>query len=66
MGSLIIGLIFNSSTFDSHDAKTLTDRLLVNIERILSYLKYEDDVHFTPSDFDTVDFDAVDLEILFG
>jgi non-ribosomal peptide synthase protein (TIGR01720 family) len=58
-------LHYNKEAFKEETMISFGDNYLKNLEAILEHIKNEDDVHFTPSDFDTVDLGEDDLAALF-
>jgi surfactin family lipopeptide synthetase A len=56
---------YNKEAFKESTMTSFADNYLNNLEEILAHIKSEDDVHFTPSDFDTVDLGEDDLAALF-
>jgi non-ribosomal peptide synthase protein (TIGR01720 family) len=64
-GELNIELIFNKSLFVKIDISVIKENLEKNLEQIILYLSTDDEIHFTSSDFDTVELDETDLSNLF-
>jgi non-ribosomal peptide synthase protein (TIGR01720 family) len=56
---------YNKDAFKESTMTSFAENYLKNLEEILTHIKSEDDVHFTPSDFDTVDLGEDDLAALF-
>lgn len=56
---------YNKEAFDESTMKTFGENYITNLKEILDHIKNEDDVHFTSSDFDTVDLGEDDLAALF-
>ncbi len=56
---------YNKEAFKESTMASFAGNYLKNLEEILEHIKNEDDVHFTPSDFDTVDLGEDDLAALF-
>lgn len=56
---------YNKEAFDESTMKTFGENYITNLKEILEHIKNEDDVHFTSSDFDTVDLGEDDLAALF-
>jgi non-ribosomal peptide synthase protein (TIGR01720 family) len=54
---------FNSTEISDN---SFMDAYQNNFKSILSHLKDEDEIYFTPSDFDAVELDEEDLKMLFG
>jgi amino acid adenylation domain-containing protein/non-ribosomal peptide synthase protein (TIGR01720 family) len=69
--AMILGGVFtasvnyNKEAFKKETMVSFGDDYIKNLEEILEHIKNEDDVHFTPSDFDTVDLGEDDLAALF-
>jgi amino acid adenylation domain-containing protein/non-ribosomal peptide synthase protein (TIGR01720 family) len=60
-----VDINYNKEAFKESTITSFTGNYLKNLEEILEHIKNEDDVHFTPSDFDTVDLGEDDLAALF-
>ncbi|MGE5341490.1 MAG: amino acid adenylation domain-containing protein [Candidatus Omnitrophota bacterium] len=58
-------IAYNRQAHTSETIRTLGDNYIRNLKTILDHIKNEDDVHFTPSDFDTVQLSEDDLANLF-
>ena len=56
---------YNREVFAKADMVSFGAEYIKNLSAILDHIKNEDDVHFTTSDFDTVDMDEEDLAALF-
>ncbi|NIM11936.1 MAG: amino acid adenylation domain-containing protein [Candidatus Aminicenantes bacterium] len=56
---------YNKEAFDESTMVSFAGNYIKNLEEILEHIRNEDDVHFTPSDFDTVDLGEDDLAALF-
>ena len=65
-GSLVFDLYYSKKVFDEESIGRLFDLVKDTLQQMVSYYRTEDEVHFTPSDFDTVDLGEDDLEALFG
>lgn len=65
-GELILDLYYSKKLFSKEQINDLFDRIKKALQQMVSYFETEDDVHFTPSDFDTVDLDEDDLDALFA
>lgn len=57
---------YNSNAHKDETISGLAQDYIKNLKEILDHIRGEDDVHFTSSDFDTVDLGEDDLEALFG
>lgn len=57
---------YNKEVFKPATMVSFSERYIKNLKEILDHIKNEDDVHFTSSDFDTVDLSEDDLANLFG
>lgn len=64
-GELILEINFNMQAHRELTIQIIKDMYFKNLERILEHIKYEDDIVFTPSDFDSVYLDDEDLNSLF-
>jgi len=60
-----VDINYNKEAFKESAITSFAGNYLKNLEEILEHIKNEDDVHFTPSDFDTVDLGEDDLAALF-
>jgi non-ribosomal peptide synthase protein (TIGR01720 family) len=56
---------YNGEAFYESTMKTFSENYIASLKEILEHIKNEDDVHFTVSDFDTVDLSEDDLAALF-
>jgi surfactin family lipopeptide synthetase A len=56
---------YNKEAFDESTMVSFAGNYIKSLEEILEHIRNEDDVHFTPSDFDTVDLGEDDLAALF-
>jgi amino acid adenylation domain-containing protein/non-ribosomal peptide synthase protein (TIGR01720 family) len=56
---------YNREAFEKGTMVSFGAEYIKNLSAILEHIKKEDDVHFTTSDFDTVDMDEDDLAALF-
>lgn len=61
-----VSFLYNKEAFDTATMESFKDNYIDNLRKILEHIKGEDDVHFTPSDFDTVDMDEDDLAAILG
>ncbi len=64
-GKLIIDIICNKSMLDYHELTVIREGIERNINGIFLYLSNNTEIHFTPSDFDTVELSEEELESLF-
>lgn len=64
--ALSLDIHYNKEAFQAAAMADFAKNYIANLEEILAHIKGEDDVHFTSSDFDTVDLDQDDLDALFG
>lgn len=62
---LNIEMVFSKNKFTEPEISAVKENLLKNLDGIISYLKKEEGIHFTPSDFDTVELDEEDFKVLF-
>lgn len=58
-------ILYNKTLFNETTMQTFGDNYIAFLLEILEHIKGEDNVHFTPSDFDTVDLSEDDLATLF-
>ncbi|WEA01632.1 non-ribosomal peptide synthetase [Mucilaginibacter sp. SJ] len=59
-------IAYDSTLFKGSTISRLGESFLSNLTGILTYLKNEDDLYFTPSDFSAADLNEEDIKILFG
>lgn len=64
-GKLNLDINFNRKAHNVSTIRSLKDMFFNNLELILEHIENEDDIHFTPSDFDGVDLDDEELHALF-
>lgn len=64
-GTLEIDINYSQKAFNPETVKKFANDYINNLKEILTHIKNEDNVHFTPSDFDTVDLSEDDLAALF-
>ncbi|MCP5049484.1 MAG: AMP-binding protein, partial [bacterium] len=60
-----VDINYNGEAFTESSMTSFADSYIENLKEILEHIKGEDNVHFTPSDFDTVDLSEDDLAALF-
>ena len=65
-GVYAIDFHYNSKAFGRQTMESFASNYMRNLKEILDHIRNEDDVHFTPSDFDTVNLGEDDLAALFG
>lgn len=66
-GMFQASFLYNKEVFDQPSIESFKDSFISNLQEILEHIKGEDDVHFTPSDFDTLDgMDEDDLAAILG
>jgi non-ribosomal peptide synthase protein (TIGR01720 family) len=65
-GEFQLEIMYDSGLFNESTISDLAKSFSKNLTDILSYLKNEDELHFTPSDFSAVDLDEEELKVLFG
>jgi len=65
-GILSMDIHYNKQAFKEEAMVSFRESYIGNLREILDHIRKEDNVHFTPSDFDTVDLGEDDLEALFG
>lgn len=56
---------YNKGVFPQAEMVQFADSYMENLRAILDHIRQENDVHFTPSDFDTVNLSEDDLAALF-
>ncbi len=64
-GILTVDIHYNRQAYKPEIMASFAEDYLKNLREILDHIKQEDNVHFTPSDFDTVDLSEEDLAALF-
>ncbi|WP_159439350.1 non-ribosomal peptide synthetase [Tenacibaculum agarivorans] len=62
---LTITMNYDNSMFSYDDMKVLSQNVINNLHKILTHIKEENTVHFTPSDFKMAGIDSTDLDVLF-
>jgi non-ribosomal peptide synthase protein (TIGR01720 family) len=65
-GAFQMDIAYDCTLFKESTINTLGENFLSNLIGILTYLRNEDDLYFTPSDFDAADLNEEDIKILFG
>ncbi|WP_109299254.1 non-ribosomal peptide synthetase [Aquimarina sp. AU474] len=56
---------YDSRAFSSTDMNTVVQLFEDNLIKLIQYIKKEENIHFTPSDFNTLDLDQTELNALF-
>ena len=64
-GKFHLEINYSATAFRASRIRYLADLFLYKLLRVLSHLKDQQDVHFTPSDFAEVDISEEELEVLF-
>ncbi len=64
-GEFSADIKYNKEVFNETTITSFGDNYIKNLEMLLEHIRNEDNVHFTPSDFDTVDLSEEDLAALF-
>ena len=64
-GTLQADIHYDKKAHNPETIQKFADDYITNLKEILTHIKTEDNVHFTPSDFDTVDLSEDDLAALF-
>jgi non-ribosomal peptide synthase protein (TIGR01720 family) len=64
-GEFSADIKYNKEVFNEAAISSFGDNYIKNLEMLLEHIRNEDNVHFTPSDFDTVDLSEDDLAALF-
>ena len=64
-GELNMEINYNSNVIKGETIKRLNEKYFEHLNQIINHLRNEDDIHFTPSDFDAGELDEEDLKILF-
>lgn len=65
-GSLVFDLYYSKKVFAPGKIDALLEKLKGILQEMTVKLAQDDEIYFTPSDFDTVDLDEEDLENLFA
>ncbi len=65
-GQLNMEINYNDKSYKRETIERFNKAFFVHLNNILNHIKSEEDVHFTPSDFDAVELDEEDLNVLFG
>lgn len=64
-GELNLKIYYNQKNYSESTIKSFRDSFFDNLERLLAHIKDEDELHFTPSDFDSVELDEDEINSLF-
>ncbi len=64
--NLNVEIIYNAEAFKESTVSNFKNTFLENILIVLEHIRKEEEVHFTPSDFDAVDLDYGELNALFS
>ena len=64
-GELNVEMIGVRESFHNSDVILLKEKCVKYINELVNYLKNEDDIYFTPNDFDALELDEEDLNVLF-
>jgi surfactin family lipopeptide synthetase A len=64
-GELRLEINYNKEAHKESTIKWFRDVFFNNLEQILRHIENEDDIHFTPSDFDSVSLNQEELDALF-
>ncbi len=62
---LNITINFNTTAHAQHTVEGLADALMAQLNELLNHLNGQEDIQFTPSDFDAVSLDQDELDALF-
>ncbi len=65
LNELDVMLYYNKNVFNDLEIEKFKNIYLNNIENLISHLQYDNDIHFTPSDFDSLEISEEDLSLLF-
>ncbi len=65
-GSLVFDLYYSKKVFSPGKIDALLGKIKEVLQEMTVKLAQDDEIHFTPSDFETVDLDEEDLENLFA
>ncbi len=58
-------VVYDSNAFSKTDMDTVVQLFEDNLANVIQYIKKEENIHFTPSDFNTLDLDQTELNALF-
>ena len=64
-GKFHLEISYHATAFRPSRVSRLADLFLYKLLRVLSYVKDQSDVHFTPSDFAEVNISEEELKVLF-
>ncbi|AOM78750.1 hypothetical protein BFS30_17155 [Pedobacter steynii] len=64
-GQLQLEIAFNKEAHKMSTMTTLLNSFIQHLNMILDHVRNEDDIHFSPSDFDSVEIDQNELDSLF-
>lgn len=65
-GSLNIEMVYNNTAHKENTIQKFQANFLGTIYTVLDHIQSENDIHFTPSDFEAVELNQEDLNNLFG
>ncbi|MCW3466089.1 non-ribosomal peptide synthetase [Chitinophaga nivalis] len=63
-GILTIDIHYNTKAYHTATIDWFKQTLIQQLQEILHHIRHEDELHFTPSDFDAADLDQADLDAL--
>lgn len=64
-GTMDIEINYNSELYAYEDINYVANSFLNNLDHVINHTLEQDDIYFTPSDFDTLDIGQDDLDSLF-
>ncbi len=64
-GVFVLDLFYNSKAYKHLTIDRLADSFLHHLSQIIAHIKKEDDIYFTPSDFEMANLDQEELDALF-
>ncbi|MEO1624701.1 MAG: amino acid adenylation domain-containing protein, partial [Bacteroidota bacterium] len=65
-GCLQLDIAYNSKAHSRLTVERFKDKYLHHLNAVLDHIRSEEDIHFTPSDFDAVDLNEEELDALLG
>lgn len=64
-GALKLEIIYNNKAYKISTITRFKELFFLHLNHILDHIKREEDIHFTPSDFESVNLDQEELDSLF-
>ena len=65
-GCLQVKVDFHERLYQQHEIEDLLNGFLKNLTMVLDFIRNQDDIHFTPSDFEDAELDQEELDELYS